>query len=66
VTGITPYPACAKTAFRIGASTLSAEIDRTAGLIVRLSTPVFQQSVFQISNIFALVKSILLRQDECK
>jgi len=38
VTGITPYPACAKTAFRIGVSTLSAEIDRTAGLIVRLST----------------------------
>src|SRR4029077_15256014 len=33
-TGITPYPACAKTAFRMGANTLSAEIERTDGRIV--------------------------------
>jgi hypothetical protein len=33
-TGMTPYPACAKTAFRIGANTLSAEIERTAGRIL--------------------------------
>ena len=32
-TGITPYPACAKTAFRMGANTLSAEIERTDGRI---------------------------------
>ena len=30
---MTPYPACAKTALRIGANTLSAEIERTAGRI---------------------------------
>jgi hypothetical protein len=32
-TGMTPYPACAKTALRMGANTLSAEIERTAGRI---------------------------------
>jgi hypothetical protein len=30
---MTPYPACAKTALRMGANTLSAEIERTAGRI---------------------------------
>src|SRR5882757_3546518 len=32
-TGITPYTACAKTALRMGANTLSAEIERTDGRI---------------------------------
>jgi hypothetical protein len=32
-TGMTPYPACAKTALRIGDNTLSPEIERTAGRI---------------------------------
>src|SRR6202012_159524 len=46
-TGITAYPACAKTALRMGDKTLSPEIERTAGRILfsRLKTLILNLEV---------------------